>query len=324
MRAPHARAGSGPSDIPVERTVEQIDAGETGDIPPPPISLENPAGQNGQDADPLHWTGSNPVRPTGNGDAGSSKAEQVLRAALARAQSKLAKTRARISVIEAEQSQIETDRARVIEEQGARCHSLELSLKSLGDELGNTLAERAAVELRAGRLADSLATLQIDLTAAQARAEQSTRLEQHATWAGEQIALLVENEARIAAELDRKQHDTGVLNIRIEGLRTELRSAEADLRAHNERTAEFMICASRLIGGELPPAASALDVLGILHRRMRVLEREIDQETAAREQIAVVRSAVDRSAYATSLRVISSLLEKIGLRRLVPNAFWGT
>ena len=183
------------------------------------------------------------------------------------------------------------DPTRVTEKQDAGTRSLELSLKSLGEELGNTLAERTAAELRAERLTDALVRLQVEL--AQSGAERAadaaerermrgeaaelrelmdrqasewrieraalagerdavarrlklrgarsgagragaseghaTRLEKHAAWAGEQIAVLVESEAATAAELRRKQAEWEVLNIRLDGLRAELRSKEADL-----------------------------------------------------------------------------------------------
>jgi chromosome segregation ATPase len=287
----------------------------------------------------------------------------------------------------------EGDPTRVTEARDAEARSLERSLKSLGDELGHTLAERTAAELRAERLADALAQLQVELTAAETSAERSAdavatvaaqlaessaerervrgeaaelralmdhqasewrieraalaterdavvaerlqhaealdrvraelaearghvaRLEKHAAWAGEQLALLVETEAATAAELGRKQRELEVLNIRLDGLDAELRTKEADLSRREEL---FRARATRILGAEMPPTASALEALDVLHRHIREIERELDREAVARQRMAVVLNRFERSAYGTGLRVWRRLLEKCGLRRLVP------
>ncbi len=270
------------------------------------------------------------------------------------------------------------DRTRVTEKRDAEARSLELTLKSLGEELGNTLAERTAAELRAERLADALVGLQVELTAAQSGAERSadaaereldrmrgeaaelrelmdrqvsewriergalaverdevvaeldgvraeladarghaTRLEKQAAWASDQLALLVETEAATAAELGRKQAEWKVLNIRLDGLHAELRVKEAALRSRDELQSRFWARATRILGAEMQPAAGAIEVLDVLHRRVRELERELDRGAMARERMAVVLSGFERSAYGTGLRVWRSLFEKFGLRRLV-------
>jgi chromosome segregation ATPase len=187
------------------------------------------------------------------------------------------------------------------------------AVSALTAQLAEAAAERDAVVAARSQLAGALANLSEELDQARAELEQArgraARLEKHAAWADEQIAGLVETEAE-------------VLNVQLEDLRAELLVKEADLRARDELRSRFRARANRIIGAEMPPAASAIEVLELLHQRIRELERELDSEAMARHRLTVELNGLERSssgsAFAAARRICLGLLEKYGLRRLMP------
>jgi hypothetical protein len=196
---------------------------------------------------------------------------------------------------------VRTERPVVTEKRDAEARSLELSLKSLGDELGRTLAERTAAELRVEQLADALVTLQATLVAAESGAKQSADAlaavtAQLAEASDERERLRVEaselrtlmdrqasewriERAALAAEVDKAVEVRVQLTQALSDLGEELDRLRADLaeaRGHAARTEKHAAWAGEQIAALVETEAAKITEIGRKEAELEVLNIRLE------------------------------------------------
>jgi chromosome segregation ATPase len=213
--------------------------------------------------------------------------------ALAETRTELAGVRAQMAELEAERGRVRAQFFRLTQDRhDTERSSLEHSLKSLGDQFGSALAElgKASIELERARTEAAEISGERDRARGEAaeisgerdkaRAEarelrdRVARLEAQVSLVSNQLASLSESEAKALAEIRRKE----------------------ELRTH------FIDLAARLLGGEVRPTMSELDVLAKVRERLRRLERKLDQAEAAEQRVPLPRTADRRLRMAIRLR----------------------
>jgi hypothetical protein len=157
--------------------------------------------------------------------------------------------------------------------------------------------------------------------------EEVATLERYGKWAGEQIALLVEKEAAAAAEREQLEGDlTGLraelaaARARLAGADNRIHAAEAALRERDEDEAALRDGAIRHLGREFEQTTPIAEIIAVVYRRQRELERELDQEIAKLQQVHTALEGWERSSYAGTLRYGRRLFAKRQLLRALPNA----
>jgi ParB family chromosome partitioning protein len=210
------------------------------------------------------------------------------------------------------------------DEQSRAREQLTEALSQLRLELESACAERDEQSRAREQLTEALSQLRLELESACAkRDEQGSALEQtaatlskanveleqareerklaqaderrfaaQAIWANQQLVLFLEQETVAAEELARAKKNAEESAERVDTLIGEL----ADARSQSEALdAELRTRACRLIGTDFPETAGLLELFDGVRRRVRELERELDQCRAKRETAsALLRPAGSR------------------------------
>src|SRR5260370_976565 len=168
MRAPRAKPSSEIVDLALERTgrSRSVDAINSGKLRL--AGRASGAGKTSARQKPLAELREGRPRRTGNGRSGSiAEATGASRTNLAEMRVELSGARDQMGELEAETGRLRAQLFRLTQERrDTERGSLELSLRSLAEELGNALAERSAADLRAERTAQAMEELSEELAAA--------------------------------------------------------------------------------------------------------------------------------------------------------------
>ncbi len=330
MRAPRAKPSSEIVDLALERTgrsrsVDVINSGKLRLASRAPGAGKTPARQK-----PIAERREGRPRRTGNGRSGSiAEATGAPRTNLAEMRLELAGVRDQMGELEAETGRLRAQLFRLTQERhDTERGSLEFSLRSLGEELGNALAERSAADLRAERTAHAMEKLSEELVAAAAARDGLAD-----AWAKLTESLVVIRGELTAAEAraERAAHDSAAITAQLEAVSAERDRARAEARQladnlmllegqvtlasnhlveRDELRARFINLAARLLGSEVLPSMNELDVLAKLRERVRRLERALDHEQAVGQRVVALATAGPRSASGVLTRFVRDWVGK--------------